>query len=103
MALRSGSGAGPWRGSCIIGTSRARRSMRSSGKLELQHPGNPERAGQIEAAIGKEVAQRVRDQPAVIELHPPQHVGPVADDGIGTGIDDRAGPAAQVARGSCAQ
>ena len=59
---RSGSGAGPCCGRCTIGTSRARRSRRSAGELELQHAGHAQRPVEIESAVGEEIAQRVRDQ-----------------------------------------
>ncbi len=64
--------------------------------LELQHRGDAERPLEIEPTVGQEIPQRVEDGNAAVELDPAEHVWAVPDDGIGTRIDDRMGPAAQL-------
>src|SRR3954451_18923941 len=69
----------------------------TAGELQLQYSRDAERARQVKSAIGHEVAQRVRDQAAPVELHSSQHVRAMTDNGIGTGIDHRTGPSSKVA------
>ena len=58
---------------------------------ERQRP--PER----EDLVAGEVSERVGDQTAPIPLHPPQHVGAVADDDVRARVDDRMGERDDVA------
>ena len=67
-----------------------------NGKLESQYAGDSKRAFQVEAAVGEEIAERVCDETAAVELHPPKDVGTVADDRISAGVDHRARPPTQV-------
>ena len=57
-------------------------------KRHPQDAAERERAAECEDLVAGEVPERVRDQPAPVPLHSPQHVGAVADHDIGTGVDD---------------
>ncbi len=49
-----------------------------------RHAGDPVGG---EGVVADEVAQRVRDQPAAVPLHPAEHVRPAADDEVGARVD----------------
>src|SRR2546423_12775789 len=54
-----------------------------------QDLGGPDHAGVPRPVVPGEVADAVRDQPALVELHRADHVRAVADDEVRAGVDHR--------------
>ncbi len=88
---------GPPRPSCLTAWSLPRDELTIGTDLDLEDLAQGGLGGEAEPAVGAEIAHRVGDQVALVDLHPAQHVRAVAEDERRSGVDDGVSKGGKVA------